>query len=70
MPGVVGLAAQHAVELDGMADGFVNLQAELRAVQDQIEFALRALVGGMQRDGLFGDARGVARAGRSSSTSS
>ena len=56
---VVGLAAQHAIELDGVADGFVNLQAQLRAVEDQVEFALGALVGLMQRHGLFGDARGV-----------
>ena len=43
--GVVGFAAQDAVELDGMADGLVDLQAELRAVEDQVEFALRALIG-------------------------
>ena len=67
---VVGFAAQHAIELDGMADGFVDLQAELRAIQDQIELAFGALIGGVQRHGFFGDARGVGRAGRSSSTSS
>ena len=57
--GVVGLAAQHAVELDGMADRFVNLQAELRAVQNQVELAFGTLIGGVQRHGLFGDARRV-----------
>ncbi len=35
--GVVGFAAQNAVELDGMADRFVDLQPELRAVEDQVE---------------------------------
>ena len=43
--GVVGFPAEDAVELNRMADGFVDLQAELAAVQDQIEFALGALVG-------------------------
>ena len=32
---------------------------ELRAVQNQVELALGALVGGVQRHGLFGDARRV-----------
>ncbi len=43
-----------------MADGFVNLQAELRAVQDDRLRALGRLRRGMQRDGFFGDARRVA----------
>src|ERR1700722_5466823 len=42
---VIGLRAQHAIELDGMADGFVNLEPDLAAVQDQIEAALGALIG-------------------------
>ena len=29
--GVIGFAAQHAVELDGVPDGLVDLQCELRA---------------------------------------
>src|SRR6202021_1639439 len=32
--GEVGFGAEHAVELDRMADRFVNLQSHLRAVQD------------------------------------
>ncbi len=56
---VVGLRTQHAIELDGMADGFVNLQSELAAIQDQIEAAFGALIGRVQRHGLFGDARRV-----------
>src|ERR1017187_8004651 len=44
-----------------MADGFVNLQAELRAIEDQVELAFRTLGSGMQGHRLFGDARGVAR---------
>ena len=56
---VVGLRAEHAVELDGMADGFVNLQSQLAAIQDQIEAAFGALIGRVQRHGLFGDARRV-----------
>src|SRR5271157_5532054 len=45
--GVVGFAAQHAVELDGVADGFVDLQTELRAVQNQVELAFGTLIGGV-----------------------
>ena len=33
--GEIRFHAQHAVELDGMADGFVNLQAQLRAFEDE-----------------------------------
>ena len=61
---VVGLRAEHAIELDGMADGFVNLEAELAAIQDQIEAAFGTLIGRVQRHGLFGDARRVLRADR------
>ena len=52
--------AQHAIELDGMADGFVNLQAELRAIENNRALPFRALRGAMQRDAFFGDARRVA----------
>ena len=33
--GVGGLATEHAVELDRVPDGFVNLQAELLAGQQE-----------------------------------
>ena len=56
---VVGLRAEHAIELDGMTDGFVNLEAELAAVENQIEGAFGTFVGGVQCHGLFGDARRV-----------
>ena len=52
--------AEHAVELDGMADGFVDLQAELRAFENDRACAFRTLYGGMERDGFFADALGVA----------
>src|SRR3984893_2758642 len=42
-----------------MADGFVNLQAELRTVENDRLRALGRLRGGMQRDSLFRDARCV-----------
>ena len=58
-PRVIGLAAQHAVQFDRMADRFVNLQPELRAVQNQVEFAFGTLFGGVQRHRLLGDARSV-----------
>jgi hypothetical protein len=55
--GVIRLRAQDAIQLDGVADGFVNLQPQLRAIENQIELALGTLVGRVQSDGLFGDAR-------------
>jgi alpha-D-ribose 1-methylphosphonate 5-triphosphate synthase subunit PhnG len=56
---VVGFRAEHAIELDGMADGFVNLKPELAAIEDQIEAAFGALIGRVQRHGFLGDARRV-----------
>ncbi len=53
------LHAEHSIELDGVADGFVNLQAELRAVENDCLRALGRLRRRMQRDRFFGDARGV-----------
>ena len=43
-----------------MADGFMNLQAELRAAQDYGLLAFRTLRCRMQRDALFGESAGVA----------
>src|ERR1700732_5063802 len=43
-----------------MADGFVNLQTELRAAKNDCAGSLGTLSGGMQRDGFFGDAWRVA----------
>src|SRR5580704_783390 len=42
-----------------MPDGFVDLQSQLRAVKDDVERTLGALVGMMQSNRLFGDAAGV-----------
>src|SRR5580698_10764470 len=36
-----------------MADGFVDLQPELAAIQDQVEAAFGALIGRVQRNGLL-----------------
>src|SRR5439155_7116050 len=52
--------AEHAVQLDGVADRLVNLQAHLRAAQDNVLHAARTLVGLEQRDALLGDATRVA----------
>ena len=60
MPAKFASMPEHAVELDGMADGFVNLQAELRAIENDRALAFGALRGRMQRDGFFADARRVA----------
>ncbi len=58
--GEVGFHAEHAVELDGMADRFVNLQAELGAFEDDGALAFGTHGGLVQRGGLFGDLRRVA----------
>ena len=42
-----------------MAHRFVNLQTQLRAVENNIERALRTLVGFEQRDGFFAHAAGI-----------
>ena len=41
--GEIGFLAENAVELDGMADGFVNLQTKLAAAKNQRAGFLRAL---------------------------
>ena len=58
--GEVRLHAQHAVELDGMADGLVDLQPELRALENNGAFPFRALGGSVQRQGLLGNALAMA----------
>ena len=55
-----GLGAEHAVELDGVAAGLVDLQRDLGAVEDDGRDAGRAGLGAQQRCGFFGDALGVA----------
>ena len=51
--------AKNAIEFDGMADGFVNLQSQLRTIKDDIEPAFGALIGVMQCNGFFRDATSV-----------
>ena len=58
--GKIRLRAEHAVELDRVADRLVNLQAHLRAAQDDVLHAARALVGLEERHALLGDAARVA----------
>ena len=53
--GKIRFLAQDAIEFDGMADGFVNLQAQLAAAQNQRARFFRALRRGVQRDRFFGD---------------
>ena len=50
---------KNAVQLDGVADRFVNLQPELAAAKDERADFFRALRGGVKRDGFFGDNRRV-----------
>src|SRR5205814_7332776 len=52
--------AEDAVELDGVADRFVDLEGELTRLQHEIGGGLRALRGGEEGDGLVGDTLGVA----------
>ena len=57
--GKIRFLAEDAIEFDGVADGFVNLQAELAAAENERAGFLRTLRGGMQRGGFFADARCV-----------
>ncbi len=50
---IVGFGAEDAIEFDGMADGFMNLQAKLAAFEHEVEVAFRALIRLVQRNGLF-----------------
>src|SRR5258708_19469767 len=52
--GKIRFLAENAIEFDGMPDGFVNLQAELAAAEDQRGFFFGALRGGVEGDRLFG----------------
>src|SRR5258708_32634782 len=52
----IGLHAEDAVEFDRMSDGFVNLQAKLRAVKNNVEHAFGRLICLMKRYGFFGNA--------------
>jgi len=57
----VGFLAKDAIEFDGMADGFVNLQTKLAATEDQCPGFLRALSCRMQPDGFLSDSRRVSQ---------
>src|SRR5579859_6223600 len=50
--GKIGFLAENAIEFNGMADGFVNLQAKLASPENQRRFFLGALRGGVERDRL------------------
>src|SRR5256885_13410396 len=47
--------AEDAVQFDRMADGFMNLQSELAAAEDECADLFRALRYRMERGGFFGD---------------
>src|SRR6185503_20625378 len=55
---VRGLGAEHSIELGGMAARLVDLQVELRRVEDDREPARWALWRGQELDGLFGERSG------------
>src|ERR1035438_9893315 len=57
--GEVRFHSQHAIEFDGMSDGFVNLQSELRAVENDVECAFGTLVGMMECYCFFRYAAGI-----------
>ena len=59
--GEAALGAEDAVELGGVAAGFVDLEGELAAFEDEGGDFGGAGVGGDEGDGLFGDATGVSR---------
>src|SRR5207342_262476 len=55
--GVRGLPAEDAIELDGVADGLVDLERELFGAEDQRRLAARARWRGEQLPGLRSDPR-------------
>jgi hypothetical protein len=57
--GEIGFLAENAVKFDGVANRFVNLQAELAGTEYEGANFLRALRCGMKRGGFFGDKESV-----------
>src|SRR5258708_6527338 len=57
--GEIRFLTKNTVQLDGMADRFVDLQPELAAAEDEGADLFRALRSGMKRDDLFRDDRRV-----------
>ena len=57
--GKVGLHSQNAIELDGMSDGFVDLQAKLRGAEDYGELSFRTLRRLVQGDRFLADPFGI-----------
>ncbi len=57
--GEVGFHAEHAIEFDRMSNRFVDLQSELRRIENDVVIALRTLIGFVQGDGFFRDASSV-----------
>ena len=53
--GKIGFFTEDAIEFDGMANGFVNLQSKLTTAKNQSPSLLRALRCGMQSCRLFGN---------------
>ena len=51
--------AQHSIELNRMPYGLVNLQSQLRSVEDNCGRSFRALLRVMQRDRFFRHATGT-----------
>src|SRR5437763_133147 len=58
-PGKVGLHAENAIELDGMSNRFVDLQAKLRGAEDHGELSFGTLRRLVQRHRFFAGAFGV-----------
>src|SRR5712664_1715707 len=57
--GEIRFLAKNSIQLDGMADRFVDLQAELAAAEDEGADLFGALRRGMKRNGFFRDDRRV-----------
>ena len=54
--GKICFHSQHTIQFNRMSHRLVNLQPELRAVENDVEFPFRTLIGMMQCDCLFGNA--------------
>src|SRR5262250_1544418 len=50
---------ENTIQLDGMADRFVNLKPKLRAIENNGEHSFRTLIRFEQRDGFFPHAAGI-----------
>src|ERR1700692_193769 len=55
----IRLHSKHAIEFDGVSDGFVDLQSKLRTIENHVELSFGALLRTLPSNRFFRNASGV-----------